>query len=140
MEDTIYDSDIRQEKLDELIASKPELAILKYMGEIPVELDGNMTREDNRFDAPYQEGWVVGGSIDDVVEDLKVYWNPTESDLEHVMDGLEPGEEVPACYQLMKNLLMSEPKANVQYDITSVISSKRIEELEEAYVEKNRED
>lgn len=136
MEASIFDSDINHDELDKLIAQKPELIVLKHIGEISVEVDGSIEDQDNRFDAPYQEGWVTGGQVDKVTaEDFSVTWTPTEEDLRHIEDNSEDLNK--DVLNNFKKLVMSEPRKNLSYDITSIINDKKLESLQNDYIEEN---
>lgn len=139
MEYTLYDSDLKSDELDKLIAEKPELEILRHLGEFEVECEGNLRKEDNRFDAPYQEGWVTGGSIDDVVEDLEVTFYLDENMLE-TLEELKQEESISEeLYLRVKQTISTEPRNVLSYDITAALTPKAQEELENKYIEKNAE-
>ena len=137
MDTSIFDSDLNHNELDKLIAQKPELIVLKYIGEIEVEVDGSIEDEDNRFDAPYQEGWVTGGQIDKVTtDDFSVIWSPTESDLKHIEDNID--DLNPEILNNFRKLIMSEPRKTLRYDLTSIINEDKLEKLRNEYLEDNQ--
>lgn len=137
MEHTLYDSDLNEDKLNKLIAEKPELEILKYLGEFEVEVDASLTTEDNRFDAPYQEGWVTGGSIDQVVDEMNVYWSLDESILPTIEELLSEGAINQVLADKVKALVNNEPKSALSYDLVEAITQDAWSEIEQAYVEKH---
>lgn len=132
MESSIYDSDFNEQKLDKLIGEKPELVVLKSFGEILVDLDGEIDSEDNRFDAPYQNGWVKGGSVDQSVKSFKVTWYPNEDDIDSLEELVNHDELSKDVFEKFKKLVLSEPK--ISYDLTDVITDKKKEELESEYI------
>ena len=135
MEHNLYDSDLKQDALDKLVAEKPELAILRHLGEFEVEVEASLGKEDNRFDAPYQEGWVTGGSIDDVVEELNVYWTLDESFLEQLEELKQEGAVTEELYNMIKQKIAQEPH-NSSYDIVDALTSDAREEIENEYISK----
>lgn len=139
MKSTIFDSDLNLEKLDQLISSNRELEVLKFLGEISVEIEGDLEEEDNRFDAPYQEEMITGGSIDYKVKDFKVFWNPDEKELEVLEDCVEEGSLSKDLFKLVKNKFYSEPRKTLSYEITLAIEEDPLEELKNEFLEENRE-
>ena len=139
METSIFDSDFNQEALDKLIGEKPELLVLKHVGQIDVEVDGNITTEDNRFDAPYQEGWVTGGSVDKVVseDDFSITWYPNESDIEHIEEGSEDLDK--NVLKKFKSLVLSEPRSGLSYDLTNVLKTEALERIKEEFLKHNED-
>jgi len=132
MEYPLFDSSFNSEELDKLIAETPILEVLRYMGEIRVEVEGTISKEDNRFSAPYGDYNATGGSVDKVVDGLVVEWFPDESDLEH----LKENESVPArLVKELEALMRSEPRTMIRYNLTKALTDKEIESIKEAYLE-----
>lgn len=134
MESSIYDSDLNDTKLVDLISSTPELAVLKFFGEISVELDGNIEEDDDSFDAPFQEGSAKGGGVHEVVENFSVMWYPNEDDLDSLKELVSHGEMDSSLFEKFKNKVLAEPKKTISYDLTSVISDEKLEDLKDEYL------
>ena len=130
-ETSMAQEDIKMDELDKLISTHPILEVLKFQPEfdISVEYEGSMI--DNRFDAPYQEHTVTGGGFDPEIEgDIQVFWTATEGDLKWLK---ESDEKVPErLLKLFTNLINSEPASGVEFDITSIVNKRKMDDIVEA--------
>lgn len=132
----IDESNFDTAKLEKAIAEKPELAVLQFISGITVEVEGYLTLEDNRFDAPYQEGFVTGGSVDQVAYISHVAWTINDSqfeDYERLMAG-EESESLKSALNLLRNKLRTEPKHDLTYNLLPLLSKDGIAELEEMFL------
>lgn len=145
---SIYDTDFNQDLLNKAIDSKPELEILKFLGEIRINLEDSyeIGKEDNRFSAHNELGNLANyGSIDSCVKDLKIMWEPTIEDVEYAKDAdfddvVKNGKVIKSKDILVENkkstlFIKNVINSKKEIDITDLIKSEKIQELEEYILE-----
>lgn len=124
-------SDLDLSKIDELIIAHPEMAVLKFLGEINVEIDADMATEDGTFSAHNQSGNMqnYGNSKEPIVKSLKIFWKPDEKDLSHAEDC-----EIDAkTLELFKKKILSDPRAS--YDLSQYVTADEITKIEQKLIE-----
>jgi hypothetical protein len=146
---SIFDTEISPDALDKAIQTQPDLAILKHLGEIRIDIEDaySLGKEDNRFDAHNEKGNLsTYGGMTVVVKDLKIEWEPSLEDVKCAIEGDFDNSVVNGKEFKSKDIALEDRKSTqfiknvVQthkiFDITSLIKPERIEEIEKYILDK----